>query len=217
MKLSNLARPALTPFNPFHPHQFHQAVIVSVRDGENVESKMLFVSCPDTGLTPDLMNAFLVSDMGVDERFDSTGLGGGWYWKECQEGAVKAEVSIAEVYANSDPVLLEYRRYNLDMFYPSLYIDDQKTIHAGRLAMAIIETLDPVVGKYFAVSPELLDSDQEENETSAKANDRYKCARAEAFESIYGIEMVDSTDEQDLIIDAADALVISYFQKLIGM
>lgn len=211
MKITILARPELTPFNPFHPHQFHQKVLVSFRDGESVEDKTLFVSCPETGLTPELVNAFLVADMGADEDFDSTGLSDGWYWREYQDGSLKADIVSDEVYANIDSVLLEYRRYNLDMFYPSFYVTDGKTVQVQNLAMEIIKNLDPVVGKMFAITPELLDSESN-FEPHMKANDLYKCARANAFEYIFYRDMVDATDEQEEISDAADLLVIEYFK-----
>lgn len=216
-KVSKLVAPEFKMFNPFHPHQFHQRVSVKTRHGEQSTFETWFVNCPESGLTDDLLNAFLVADLGAGEDLDSTGLGDGEYWLNDGEGCISADVmDNGAVYANDDPELINYRTYAPDYFGCSFYAEAGIESEAQLFAMAMIEAMPRGVGQYFAIYPEKLYAEEDCSVLQSRQSD-WNVAVNFACNKIYHHDLVDNSDHQDEVADMADKLVIEYYRKKHGL
>ena len=122
--LSQMKKHSLIPFNPNHPHQHFQLVeIETSRDGQYSYEK-IYLSCPETGLSDELIQAYMISDLEVDESLDSNGLNEGCFWLQFQAGSVRIyfidefgeKINSAPIYSAKDPEVINLRTYCPDLF-----------------------------------------------------------------------------------------------------
>lgn len=125
---AQMKKPEFVPFNDAHPHQFFQRVEIETNREGSFEYEKIYLSCPETGLTEELIQEYMVSALGVDEELDSDGLSDGWFWKECQAGAVRvctvdeygSKTNSGAIYSVKDPEVLNLRLYFPDHFNYSI-------------------------------------------------------------------------------------------------
>lgn len=204
--IKSLTPPALKPFNIFHPHHFHQMVCVIQNDGGSDTYTPWFVSCPETGLTEELINTFMIKVLGV--RNDLSQMKTGFYWLEDNSAAVSCMLPEAGVvYSNKDPVLLQYRQFKPNEFAYSQYatMDESEIQHHALKMMESMTSIAPeVIGAHI---------DEVYGDVHTPVRDLWSYARDDLFYS-WETEQVSASDEQNAKADKVDELLMSYYRRI---
>ena len=94
MSLQKLKSNPNVKFDSNHPHQHFQFCSISVHVGDKgIADNHVFLSCPATGMTEDLIRQYLIDTYPMhqpdDESLDCDGLEDGFYWLDDMDGAVR--------------------------------------------------------------------------------------------------------------------------------
>lgn len=147
--IGKLELPPILPLSPFIEHHFYQVVHVitcHIVESKSDEISSYFVSCPETGLTNELINIFLAQSKLVPESVVMTNGSLGVY--PIDERGVHITYRIPEpniVYGKDDEALLMHRRFTPEKFCYSVKMDEHDiAVHLdGVFMMSCLSPFSP--------------------------------------------------------------------------